>query len=109
MLKNTQVNRLSIKKVASVLGDLNEQVIYVDGAVVSLYIDDPAAEDVRPTKDVDISLEIVTLGQLEYLRDLLFRKGFTQSHEDKIVCRFRLNDIKVDVMSTKSIGWAPGT
>lgn len=61
MLKNTQINRLATKKVATALGELNEQVVYVGGAVVSLYIDDPAAEDVRPTKDVDISLEIVSL------------------------------------------------
>lgn len=49
MLKNTQVNRLATKKVATALGEFNEQVVYVGGAVVSLYIDDPAAEDVRST------------------------------------------------------------
>lgn len=108
MLKNTQINCLATRKIATALGELNEQVVYVGGAVVSLYIDDPAAEDVRPTKDVDISLEIVSLGHLESLREQLSHKGFTQSHEDKVVCRFRLEDIKVDVMSTKSIGWAPG-
>lgn len=108
MLKNTQINRLATKKVAKALGELNEQVVYVGGAVVSLYIDDPAAEDVRPTKDVDISLEIVSLTQLESIRELLSKKGFIQSHEDKVSCRFRFEDIKVDVMSTKSIDWAPG-
>ena len=108
MLKNTLINRLATTKVAIALGELNEQVVYVGGAVVSLYIDDLAAEDVRPTKDVDISLEIVSLGHLESIRELLSKKGFVQSHEDKVICRFRLEDIKVDVMSTKSIGWAPG-
>ncbi len=47
MLKNTLINRLAITKVAIALGELNEQVVYVGGAVVSLYIDDPAAEDVN--------------------------------------------------------------
>ena len=47
MLINTQINRRATVKVATALGELNEQVVYVGGAVVSLYIDDPAAEDVR--------------------------------------------------------------
>ena len=67
MLKNTQINRLAIRKIAQALGELNEQVVYVGGAAVSLYIDDPAAADVRPTKDVDISLEIASIGALENL------------------------------------------
>lgn len=59
---NTLINRLAARKIAQALGELNEQVVYVGGAVVSLYVDDPAAEDVRPTKDVDISLEIASIG-----------------------------------------------
>lgn len=78
MLKNTQINRLAIRKIAQALGELNEQVVYVGGAVVSLYIDDPAAADVRPTKDVDISLEIASIGALENLRADLIQKGFFQ-------------------------------
>jgi hypothetical protein len=54
-MKNTTINLGIIKTIATALGELNEKVIYVGGAVVSLYINDPAADDVRPTKDVDIS------------------------------------------------------
>ncbi len=104
---NTLINRLAARKIAQALGELNEQVVYVGGAVVSLYVDDPAAEDVRPTKDVDISLEIASIGALEALRESLIQKGFYQSAEDNVICRFRYEDIKVDVMSTKEIGWAP--
>ena len=107
MLKNTIVNRGVIKKIAVALGDLNERVMYVGGAVVSLYINDPGADDVRPTKDIDISLEIASLGELEALRQKLNSKGFIQSAEDNIICRFRYDDVKIDVMSTKAIGWAP--
>jgi hypothetical protein len=104
---NTQINRKVINTIANALGDLNDKVVYVGGAVVSLYIDDKAAEDVRPTKDIDISLEIATVVELEKLREDLTRKGFKQSHEDDVICRFRFNDIKIDVMATKAIGWAP--
>lgn len=108
MLKNTIINRKATKKVALALGELNEKVVYVGGAVVSLYINDPAAEDVRPTKDIDISLEIASLGELEILRQTLAEKGFKQSAEDDVMCRFRYDDVKVDVMATEEIGWAPG-
>lgn len=107
MLKNTQINRLATRKIAMALGELNEKVVYVGGAVVSLYIDDSSAEDVRPTKDLDITLEIFTLGELEKLRQLLNQKGFFQSSEDNVICRFRFEEIKIDVMATIPIGWAP--
>jgi hypothetical protein len=57
-MKNNTANLEAIRKVASALDELNEQVIYVGGATVGLYINDPAADEVRPTKDVDISLSL---------------------------------------------------
>jgi predicted nucleotidyltransferase len=107
MLKNTQINRMATRTIAKALGELNEKVVYVGGAVVSLYIDDNSADDVRPTKDIDISMEIASLGELERIRTELTQKGFYQSSEDDVICRFRYEDIKVDVMATKAVGWAP--
>jgi len=106
-LKNTIINRKAAKRVAVALGELNEKVVFVGGAMISLYIDDPAAEDVRPTKDIDITFRIVSTGELEELRETLVSRGFSQSSEDDVICRFRLQDIKVDVMSTQEVGWAP--
>ncbi len=107
MIKNTIINRGVLKKIAVALQELNQQVVYVGGAVVSLYINDPAADDVRPTKDVDISVSLATLGELETLRENLTRKGFIQTADEDVICRFRYDDVKVDVMNTKAIGWAP--
>lgn len=109
MLKNTLINREATKKVALALGDLNEQVVYVGGAVVSLYIDDPAAEDIRPTKDIDLAFQIASFAKLEELREALNQRGFYQNSEDTVICRFRFEDLKVDVMATENIGWAPAS
>lgn len=106
-MKNTIINRKVITKIAVALCEFNERVVYVGGAVVSLYANDPAADDVRPTGDLDISMEIASLGDLEKLREELNKKGFVQKSEDKVICRFRYDDIKVDIMATKEIGWAP--
>jgi hypothetical protein len=106
-MKNTLINRKVTAEVARALDELNAKVVYVGGAVVSLYIDDPSAEDVRPTGDIDISMEIAGINELEKIRETLQQKGFRQSHEDDVICRFRYNDIKVDVMATRPVGWAP--
>ncbi|MGB5819566.1 MAG: nucleotidyl transferase AbiEii/AbiGii toxin family protein [Saonia sp.] len=107
MLKNTLINREATKKVARALGDLNGEVVYVGGAMVSLYIDDPAAEDIRPTKDIDLTFQLTSFAKLEELREQLIERGFTQKTEDNVNCRFSYEDLKVDVMSTQTVGWAP--
>ena len=106
-MKNSAANLLAIKKVAHALGGLNERAVYVGGAVISLYIDDPAAGDVRATKDVDITLNIASLHELEALRIDLIKKGFIQTSEEGVMCRFRFDDVIVDVMGTKEVGWHP--
>jgi predicted nucleotidyltransferase len=106
-MKNTIINNAIIERVANALGELNEKVIYVGGATVSLYINDPAADDVRPTKDVDISIKVASFVELEDIREQLTDKGFIQSSDLDVICRFKLEDILVDVMATKPIAWAP--
>jgi len=44
MLKNQTINLKVIEKVAQSLEELNENMIYVGGAVVSLYVTDQGAE-----------------------------------------------------------------
>jgi len=107
MLSNLEFNREVIRRISLALGEMNEQVIFVGGATIGLYIDDPGAEDARVTNDVDITIEIASLGELESIREDLVKKGFKQSPEDKVLCRFRYDNIKADVMSTKEVGWAP--
>ncbi|CAN5580342.1 hypothetical protein BH10BAC5_BH10BAC5_20410 [soil metagenome] len=106
-MSNQTNNIQEIIKIAKALQEINERTLFVGGTVVSIYADDPAADDVRPTKDVDITLQILTVGELEQLRQDLISKGFEQSAEESVICRFLYNGTKVDVMSTKEIDWAP--
>lgn len=75
-MKNNFINRQATLKIARALGELNSRVVFVGGAMVSLYADDPAAEDVRPTKDIDLTFQITSPGKLEQLREELVAKGF---------------------------------
>ena len=76
MLKNTLMNRAIVLKIANALGELNERIVFVGGAVVSLYVDDPAADDVRPTQDIDFTIDIAHFAELESIRERLINKGF---------------------------------
>jgi len=45
---------------ASALGELLGEVVFVGGATVTLWITDPGAPPVRPTKDVHVVVEVAT-------------------------------------------------
>jgi hypothetical protein len=51
-------NILMLQTVANGLGELKDEMIFVGGAVAELYADNPAASEIRPTKDVDCVIEI---------------------------------------------------
>lgn len=93
--------------VAQALGDLNDHVVYVGGAVAGLYADDSGAPEIRPTKDIDIVVEIATEVELEHLRQKLAKRGFHNAKDEHVICRFHYGDILIDVMATQNIGWAP--
>jgi len=106
VLKNKKINLGIVKKVAKALGRLNDEVAYVGGATVSLYADDPAADDVRPTKDIDIVLRILSFAELTKVQELLGEMGIFPDPESGVVCRFKYDDVLIDVMSVKQVGWA---
>jgi len=70
-MNNSLINTDIIIRVANALGKLNERVVFVGGATMGLYINDPAADDLRPTNDIDISLSVATIIELEQLREAL--------------------------------------
>lgn len=107
MLHNKSQMIAAIKTLALALSDLNEQVMYVGGAVAGLYADNPGAPESRPTKDVDIVLEVVSLLKLETLRQDLAKRSIHFASDENVICRFTYQNILLDVMSTQAVGWAP--
>jgi len=93
-------NVVRIKAVARALQELNEQVVFIGGAVVSLYVDKPDRIDVRATDDVDVIIEIANRGQYMILQERLRAIGFREDAESDVICRWRIDGIVVDVMPT---------
>lgn len=55
-MENKTINIGVVKKIAVALKEMRKKVAFVGGAVISLYTDDPAADELRPTKDIDLVL-----------------------------------------------------
>ena len=88
--------------VARGLRDLKDQVVFVGGATVDLYLADAGGEPARVTDDVDCVISIATQGDYraleEKLRSLDFRHPIEESQPP--ICRWKFMGITVDVMPT---------
>jgi hypothetical protein len=73
---------------ASALGDLTEQVVFVGGATVELWITDEAAPEVRATDDVDVIVEVSTRGTYARFEEALRTRRFVNDQGSGVICRF---------------------
>lgn len=94
-----QGNLTRIKVVNDALEELSKEVVYVGGATVAMYKDRPASE-ARVTDDVDIVVELATYSACADIEEKLRKKGFENEVNSKIICRYTVKGIVVDVMPT---------
>lgn len=98
MITNKHLHVRRIKEVALRLDYLLKDVVFVGGSVVALYADDPAADEVRPTDDVDIVVGISTTHGFYDFEAKIRKQGFLNDIDSGVICRYKVNDIVVDVM-----------
>jgi len=92
-----QIEMLS--RVASALGDMVNDVVFVGGCVTGLLVEDSfTLEHVRFTDDVDLIVNVITLTDWNQLQSKLRNLGFKENMEDTVICRMRLSGLKVDFM-----------
>lgn len=93
--KNIQM----IQEVAKGLGNLKDDVVFVGGATVSLYLDLDVADEVRPTEDVDVVIEISSKIDYQKLSEKLLSMKFTpDSSKGAPICRWKYLGLTVDIM-----------
>ncbi len=97
---NSYKNVVRIKVLAEAFSKLKYKVVFVGGAVVELYCDDPARAEVRPTDDVDVVVEIINLGSYAILEEDLRAIGFNHDMFSSVMCRYKYHDIVIDIMPT---------
>lgn len=90
-----------LSAVAQGLGDeLLKEVAFVGGSTTWLLCtDNIVLDDIRSTDDVDLVIELGGIADWQRLTERLADKGFkiTAEYSD-VTCRFRFNDVIVDVM-----------
>ena len=92
----------SIELVARKLGSLKNDVVFLGGAATLLLTTDKAAPTPRPTKDIDLIIELGSLRAYHKLSDQLRKLGFTEDRdEDAPICRWVVENIKCDFMPTE--------
>lgn len=80
MLRHPSVQRL--RRVATALGDLAPDVVFIGGAIAPLLQSDPPFAEARPTKDVDGVVASTSYAEVGPLHDELRRRGFMQQPGD---------------------------
>ncbi|HAZ7573199.1 hypothetical protein OQJ02_10605 [Legionella sp. PATHC032] len=95
-------NNEALYKAATLLKELNEQVVYVGGRIVGLLITDLIEDDVRPTYDIDVALD---LGRTDIVAHYSLQKkleslGFKP--DGNVNCRYMLDDFIIHIMYTDS-------
>lgn len=90
-------------RAAEALGALKDEVVFVGGAIVDLFITDPAAPRPRFTQDVDVVVEVTTYGAWAEVGERLRALGFREDRrEGAPLCRWLIEDLVVDVMPAPS-------
>lgn len=98
-MENKIINLALVSDVAQGLQELKEQMVFVGGATISLYADDPAATEIRPTSDIDMTIRVAyTYGQWAQLQERLGQLGFQPDPEGHAMCSYKYNNISVDIM-----------
>jgi len=97
---NHHLNITRIKSVYHSLGELKEKVVFVGGATISLYVDSKT-EEIRPTDDIDIVVEIYTHQEYAALDEQLRKLGFVNDQTTRVICRYSIQGLIVDVMPTQ--------
>jgi hypothetical protein len=100
-LENKVINIGVVAEIAEALGEIKDDIVFVGGAVVSLYTDDPAADEIRPTKDIDMTLQIVNLHHWQLINEKLALLGFNPDPYGQSICSYKYKDIPVDIMATE--------
>ena len=100
MYKHGEHNLELISKTVEALGELAEEVVLVGGAATALLITDTAAPDVRPTVDIDVIVEVSSRTEHYRFCERLRGKGFVESVEEGVICRWHKQEMVLDVMPT---------
>ena len=105
-MHNKIINLALVAEVAKGLKELNEKMIFIGGAVISLYTDDPAADEIRPTADIDMTINLANYVEWVQMQERLSELEFYPDPQGQSICSYKFQNIAIDIMPAEdsSIG-----
>lgn len=100
-MKNRIINNAVVAEVAIALKELKDQMIFVGGSVVNLYVDDEAAEEVRQTDDIDVTINLINYSAWVQMQERLAELGFSPYPGGHSICSYLYKGIPVDIMTSE--------
>lgn len=93
-----------LERAADELTPFLDEVAFVGGATVALWITDPGAPEPRPTKDVDLVVEVASRLAWHDFEERLRAHGLRNDSSSQVICRWIAgtgdDNLLVDVMPT---------
>ena len=94
-------NRALFESVVRLLVPVLDELVFVGGCTTGLFITDPAASGIRPTKDVDAIVDVTSYAKYTALSERLRTLGLDEDTTPGApLRRWRRDDLIVDVMPT---------
>lgn len=81
-MKNRERNLDQLRLAALELAPLLDKLVFLAGCTTGIFVTDPAAADIRPTKDVDVIVEVSGRAEYHALEKELRALGFSQPMEE---------------------------
>ena len=100
-MENKIINIGVVAEVAKALGELKKEIVFVGGAVVSLYADDPAADEIRPTTDIDMTVNLMNFSNWAKMQERLAELNFYPDPFGHAICSYKYKNIPVDIMASE--------
>ena len=102
MIRPLDPNRAMLLRVAQALGNLRESLVFVGGCATGLLVTAVRAQVIRPTDDVDMVARAATAREYHEAERQLQARGFVHDlSQDSPICRWRLQEIVVDLMPSE--------
>lgn len=81
-----------LEEAAGRLEPVLDEVVFVGAATLVLWITDPAAPEIRPTRDVDVIVEVFARRDYYRFEERLRELGFREDQESGVICRWNHRD-----------------
>lgn len=95
---NKVINLALVAQVAEGLKELREKMVFIGGAVISIYTDDPAADEIRPTTDIDMTINLANYAEWAKMQERLAELNFYPDPEGQSICSYKFEKIAIDIM-----------